>query len=68
VSAALLRPASFGQYSDLARRAAGYRAGVPEVFTLLDLRAAFESVNAFADDAWRRFGPRAGTSPPSEPS
>ncbi|GIM93323.1 nucleotidyltransferase domain-containing protein [Paractinoplanes toevensis] len=48
----------FPQHADLARRAAAFRAGEPAVFTLSDLREAFDSVNTVADDAWRRFGTR----------
>lgn len=46
----------FPAYADLARRAVRRRAGGPEQFTAADLAAAGRSVNAVADDAWRRFG------------
>ncbi|GHJ50943.1 hypothetical protein Nm8I071_02500 [Nonomuraea sp. TT08I-71] len=46
----------FPEYADLARRAVGWRAGGSERFTAADLLAAADSVNAVADDAWRRFG------------
>jgi hypothetical protein len=42
--------------ADMARRVAAGGAGEPEVFRLPDRREAFASVNAVADDAWRRFG------------
>ncbi|MFI6331356.1 nucleotidyltransferase domain-containing protein [Micromonospora chersina] len=44
------------EYADLARRAVGWRAGGRQRFTATDLIAAARSVNAVADDAWRRFG------------
>jgi hypothetical protein len=46
----------FPEYADLAHRAARWRTGAPEQFTVADLRTAGESVNAVADDAWRRYG------------
>ncbi|WDZ84857.1 nucleotidyltransferase domain-containing protein [Micromonospora cathayae] len=46
----------FPEYADLARRAVRWRSGTPEQFTVADLRAALNSVDAVADDAWRRFG------------
>jgi hypothetical protein len=46
----------FPEYAQLARRAVGWRAGEPEHFTTADLVAACDSVDAVADDAWRRFG------------
>ncbi|MGY0003920.1 nucleotidyltransferase domain-containing protein [Micromonospora sp. I033] len=48
--------ALFPEYAPLARRAAGWRAGEAGPFTAADLVAAGHSVNAVADDAWRRFG------------
>lgn len=45
----------FPEYADLAHRAIRWRAGEPEQFTAADLVAAGHSVNAVADDAWRRF-------------
>ncbi|SCF39647.1 Nucleotidyltransferase domain-containing protein [Micromonospora mirobrigensis] len=46
----------FPEYADLARRAVRWRAGEPERFTAADLALAGRSVDAVADDAWRRFG------------
>ncbi|MEU5947325.1 aminoglycoside adenylyltransferase domain-containing protein [Micromonospora sp. NPDC047465] len=46
----------FPAYADLARRAVRRRAGEPEQFTAADLASAGRSVDAVADDAWRRFG------------
>ncbi|GIF20713.1 hypothetical protein BJ973_001382 [Actinoplanes tereljensis] len=48
----------FPQHAALARRAAAFRTGSPEVFTLPDLREAFDSVHTVANDAWRRFAAR----------
>ncbi|MET8835723.1 nucleotidyltransferase domain-containing protein [Micromonospora sp. NPDC004540] len=48
--------ALFPEYARLARRAVGWRAGEAEQFTAADLVAAVDSVNAVAEDAWRRFG------------
>ncbi|MEH1167715.1 aminoglycoside adenylyltransferase domain-containing protein [Micromonospora sp. CPCC 205539] len=47
----------FPEYAELARRAVRWRSGAAERFTATDLVAAAGSVNAVADDAWRRFGP-----------
>ncbi|MFG2053146.1 nucleotidyltransferase domain-containing protein [Micromonospora sp. NPDC048930] len=44
------------EYADLAQRAVRWRAGAREAFTATDVVIAGESVNAVADDAWRRFG------------
>ncbi|MCW3816395.1 DUF4111 domain-containing protein [Micromonospora sp. DR5-3] len=44
------------EYADLAHRAVRWRAGETERFTAADLVTAGGSVNAVADDAWRRFG------------
>jgi hypothetical protein len=49
----------FPAYADLAHRAVRWRAGAPERFTAADLRAALDSVDRVAEDAWRRFGIRA---------
>ncbi|MCA2215428.1 nucleotidyltransferase domain-containing protein [Jidongwangia harbinensis] len=46
----------FPEYAALAHRANRWRAGAPEQFTVADLRTAGDSVNAVADDAWRRYG------------
>lgn len=46
----------FPEYADLAHRAIRWRSGDAEQFTAADLVAAGNSVNAVADDAWRRFG------------
>lgn len=46
----------FPEYADLAHRAIRWRAGEAERFTAADVVAAGDSVNAVADDAWRRFG------------
>ncbi|MET8906099.1 nucleotidyltransferase domain-containing protein [Micromonospora sp. NPDC004551] len=46
----------FPEYAELARRAVAWRAGEAGQFTAADLIAARESVNAVAEDAWRRFG------------
>lgn len=46
----------FPEYADLADRAVRWRTGAPELFTAADLLAAGESVDAVAEDAWRRFG------------
>jgi hypothetical protein len=48
--------ALFPEYAQLARRAVGWRAGEAEQFTAADLVVACDSVNAVAEDAWRRFG------------
>ncbi|MET8371233.1 nucleotidyltransferase domain-containing protein [Micromonospora profundi] len=45
----------FPEYADLAHRAVGWRSGEAEQFTTTDLVAAGKSVNAVAEDAWRRF-------------
>ncbi|MFI6265754.1 aminoglycoside adenylyltransferase domain-containing protein [Micromonospora sp. NPDC051006] len=45
----------FPEYADLAYRAVRWRVGEAERFTAADLAAAADSVNAVADDAWRRF-------------
>lgn len=44
------------EYASLARRAVRWRAGGAEQFTAADLLDAGQSVNAVANDAWRRFG------------
>ncbi|MFE9654572.1 aminoglycoside adenylyltransferase domain-containing protein [Micromonospora sp. NPDC006431] len=44
------------EYADLAYRTVRWRAGEAEQFTATDLVTAGDSVNAVADDAWRRFG------------
>ena len=46
----------FPEYADLAHRAIRWRAGEAEEFTATDVVIAGDSVNAVADDAWRRFG------------
>lgn len=46
----------FPEYAALAHRAARWRAGEADRFTATDLVTAGGSVNAVADDAWRRFG------------
>lgn len=46
----------FPEYADLAHRANRWRAGEAEQFTATDVVAASHSVDAVADDAWRRFG------------
>jgi hypothetical protein len=46
----------FPEYADLARRAVRLRAGEAERFTATDLATAGDSIDAVADDAWRRFG------------
>ncbi|MEH0842753.1 aminoglycoside adenylyltransferase domain-containing protein [Micromonospora sp. CPCC 205711] len=46
----------FPEYADLAHRAIRWRAGETEEFTATDVVIAGDSVNAVADDAWRRFG------------
>jgi nucleotidyltransferase-like protein len=43
----------FPQWGELARRAVRWRAERSETFTVADLKAAAESVNAVAEDAWR---------------
>jgi hypothetical protein len=49
------RGSLFPPYADLADRAIAHRAGRSQTFTYADLRTAAASVNAVADDAWRRF-------------
>jgi hypothetical protein len=46
----------FPPYGELAGRAVRWRAGSAEEFTMADLLAAAESVDAVAEDARRRFG------------
>lgn len=46
----------FPEYADLAHRAVRWRAGEAERFNAADVVTAGDSVNAVADDAWRRFG------------
>ncbi|MEE6261025.1 nucleotidyltransferase domain-containing protein [Plantactinospora sonchi] len=53
----------FPEYADLAHRAIRWRTGTPERFTAADLSAAFDSVDAVTDDAWRRFGVARGSQP-----
>jgi hypothetical protein len=46
----------FPRWASLAHRAVRWRAGEPELFTVADLAAAADAVDAVADDAWRRWG------------
>ncbi len=47
---------NFPAWADLAERAAGWRAGAAVEFTVGDLRDCADSIDAIAEDAWKRFG------------
>lgn len=53
--------AHFPAWADLADRAARFREGATVQTTIADLRDAADSIDAIAEDAWRRFGADAGS-------
>ncbi|MFB9238273.1 nucleotidyltransferase domain-containing protein [Plantactinospora siamensis] len=54
--AAAYLAAEFPRWTELAGRAARWRTGAAEAFTVADLAAAADAVDAVTDDAWSRWG------------